>query len=89
MLRLVVLVRTDDSGKRSAFIGFLRSVRRLLVTANVVPSSQIFAKLMMEALCSSETPVLTKATRHNIAENGILNTFHSWNWTLGTRTKEL
>jgi hypothetical protein len=29
---------------------FLRSVRRFLVTANVVPSSQIFVTLMMEAL---------------------------------------
>jgi hypothetical protein len=33
---------------------FLRSVFRLLVTANVVPSSPILATLMMEALSSSE-----------------------------------
>jgi hypothetical protein len=45
---------------------FLRSVRRLLVTANVVPSSPIIATLMMEALRPSETPVLTRATRRNI-----------------------
>jgi hypothetical protein len=32
---------------------FLRSVRRLLVTANAVPSSQIHVTLMMEALRSS------------------------------------
>jgi hypothetical protein len=36
---------------------FLRSVRRLLVTANVVPSSPIIVTLMMEALSSSETLV--------------------------------
>jgi hypothetical protein len=41
-------------------IVLLRSVRRLLVKANVVPSSQIFVILMMEALRSSETSVLTK-----------------------------
>jgi hypothetical protein len=33
---------------------FLRRVRRLLVTANVVPSSLILVTLMMKALSSSE-----------------------------------
>jgi hypothetical protein len=33
----------------------LRSVRQLLVTANVFPSSPVLVTLMMEALCSSET----------------------------------
>jgi hypothetical protein len=41
---------------------FLRSVLRLLVTANV-SSSPILVALMMEAICSSETSVLTGATR--------------------------
>jgi hypothetical protein len=41
---------------------YLRSVRRLLVTANVVPSSSILVTLMKEALSSSETSVLTRAT---------------------------
>jgi hypothetical protein len=44
----------------------LRSVRRLLVTANVVPRSPILLTLMMEALSSSETSVLTRVTRRNI-----------------------
>jgi hypothetical protein len=38
---------------------FIRSVLRLLVTANVVPSSPITLTLMMEVILSSEISVLT------------------------------
>jgi hypothetical protein len=47
MLRPVALVRTDVS--EELHLVFLRSVRRLLVTANVVPSSQILVILMKGA----------------------------------------
>jgi hypothetical protein len=46
---------------------------RLLVTANVVPSSPILVTMMIDVLSFSETWVLTRTARRNIPEDDILH----------------
>jgi hypothetical protein len=79
MLRRVALLRRNVSENlnismirvtRIGEIGTNLAVPRLLVTANVTPSSPILVILIMYVLISSETSVLTIATWRNIPEDG-------------------
>jgi hypothetical protein len=79
MLLRVALVRVDVSEEHTASIirvtkiCELRSVIWLLFIDNVLSSSSILVTLIMEAIRSSETPVLTRVTKRNIPEDGILH----------------
>jgi hypothetical protein len=64
--------------KNEEYYVFLRSVRRLLVTVNVL-SLLILVILMMEALSSSETFFLTRSTWSNSPGDEILHSLRSEN----------
>jgi hypothetical protein len=62
-----------------ATLVFLRGVLQLLVTANVVPIVLIIFILMMEAIISSETSVLTRTTRRHILGNSTVHSYRREN----------
>jgi hypothetical protein len=76
IIRVTIVELGTTSAVNSNRSTFLRSMLQLLVTAEV-PSSLILVSMMMEAIRSSETSVLTRSTLRNIPEDGILDVQHS------------
>jgi hypothetical protein len=71
MLRRVVLVRTDFLVERITSIIMVTKLSDL-TTSTVTSNTTV--TMIMGAICSSETLVLTRVTWHNTPEDGI---FHS------------
>jgi hypothetical protein len=65
MLRSMALLRTD--------VSCISSQCSSVASYDYFTSSQIFITLMMEALSSSETWILTRATLRNIPGDAILH----------------
>jgi hypothetical protein len=57
---------------QSGQLVFLRSTLQLIATAKVVPSWLIISTLMKKAIVSFEMSVLTRAIRHHIPNDSIL-----------------
>jgi hypothetical protein len=94
MLRRVAIVRTEALRLlHQGDLVFLGSMRRLLVTASVFPSSPILIAMMNEGLSSFEKLAFTRGIPRNIPEDAILHSHRpeclkscksSFNWTCST-----
>jgi hypothetical protein len=72
---IIGVTRIGELGATLAATSSRRELLRLLVTANVVPSSPILVTLIMEELGCSEISVLTTGTQRNMPEDDIRHSY--------------
>jgi hypothetical protein len=73
------IIRVTRIGELGTTLAVTSNQSTLRRNTNVVPSTPILLSVMMEAISSSETSVLTKGTRRNNLEDGILHSYHREN----------
>jgi hypothetical protein len=71
--RIANVIRVIRFGELGTKLAVTSSEFQLLVTANVFPASLILSTLMMKAIRSSETSVITRVTWRHIPEIAILH----------------
>jgi hypothetical protein len=75
MLQRLIEYKSEECRFLGCYDVFLRRMLRLLVTADVVPTSPILVALMVKAIRWHETSVLTRLTRPDIPDDGILHSY--------------
>jgi hypothetical protein len=84
--RSAFFIRAKRIGDLGAMLAVTSNRSRLRisnrVTANVVPSSPVFVTQLMQSLRPSESSVLTRVTRHNNSDDGIIHSHRRGNLNL-------
>jgi hypothetical protein len=82
---IVSIITLTGMNELGTTLAVTTSSNQRMVTANVVLSTRFLATLMMEAIRSSETSLLTRATRRRIPQDGIRHSHRRENFKSALR----